>query len=499
MNIFEKEITKLNEILDHSKECNNSELSWIEFKTNFVDEDSMFSLFGQNISGIANSCTYYNRDYGYIVCGIKDSTLQEVGIDFDPFNLKKGNQDFEIYLRSKLIGADFELYPFKKDDKNFLIIKIAKSLGQISTFSKTAYFRIGKNIKALSNCSPEIQQKMHYSIKNSEFWDRAIIANITISEVLEKLHYDVYYLRQQKPIPSNTDNIIQDFIEEGFLKRNEQSFDITFLGLILFARNLYKIDDLLDKRVRITNFITTSKIEGYTQDIYGQRGYAAGFDDILNYIISQIPEDQIVEGKSRKHQNKFSIISIRELLANMLIHQDFLESSNPTIEIYPNRIEFINIGTCLVDVDRIMDAVPKTRNPKLVDIMRRLRFCEKQGSGIDRAVKEIEQMTLPAPSFENKPNGFIATLYAQKPFEAYTEKEKIEACYLHVCLEYIWQKENNYRLATNQTIRERFNVPKEKYTTVSNLIKKCIESKLIKKFDPANKAPRYEKYIPNWA
>jgi predicted HTH transcriptional regulator len=181
------------------------------------------------------------------------------------------------------------------------------------------------------------------------------------------------------------------------------------------------------------------------------------------------------------------------------IASDFLDSSNPTIEIYPDRIEFVNIGTCLVDVDRIMDAVPRTRNPKLVDIMRRLRFCEKQGSGIDRAVKEIEQMTLPAPSFENKTNGFIATLYAQKPFDSYTEKEKIKACYLHVCLEYIWQKENRYRLATNQTIRERFGVPKEKYTTVSGLIKKCLERKLIRKFDPSNKAPRYEKYVPIWA
>jgi|LakMenE18May11ns_1017448.scaffolds.fasta_scaffold9876053_2 ATP-dependent DNA helicase RecG len=54
-------------------------------------------------------------------------------------------------------------------------------------------------------------------------------------------------------------------------------------------------------------------------------------------------------------------------------------------------------------------------------------------------------------------------------------------------------------LATNQTIRERFNLPKEKYTAISNLIKKCLELKLIRKFDPDNKAPRYEKYVPLWA
>jgi hypothetical protein len=32
-----------------------------------------------------------------------------------------------------------------------------------------------------------------------------------------------------------------------------------------------------------------------------------------------------------------------------------------------------------------------------------------------------------------------------------------------------------------------------------NLIKKCINKKLIRKFDLDNKAPRYEKYAPIWA
>jgi len=288
-------------------------------------------------------------------------------------------------------------------------------------------------------------------------------------------------------------------LDEGFLIKHEDIYDITLLGGILFARDLYKIDELLDKRVRIITFKTRSKIDGYTNDIYGQKGYIASFEDMINYILSQIPEDQIVEGISRKHQHKFSLVSIREFLANTLIHQDFLESSNPTIEIYPDRIEFVNIGICLVEIARIMDAVPKTRNPKLVDVMRRLKICKKQGSGIDRAVKDIEQMILPAPHFENKPNGFIATLYADKPFESYTEKEKIMACYLHVCLEYIWQNENGFRLTTNQTIRERFNISNEKPSTVSNLITKCLDEKLIRKFDPDSSSRKYQKYVPYWA
>ncbi len=497
--MFEQEIQKYHEILNYAKECNNNECFWIEFKTNFVDDEQMFTLFGQNISGIANSCSYHKRDFGYIICGVEDSTLHENGMASDPFNLKKWNQDLEILLRSSLTGVDFEMIPFKKEEKDFLIIEIGKSLWQISTFCKVPYFRVGKNIKPLLSCSSEIQLKMQYSIRQSDFWNRSIFSWLTVSQVLEKLHHDVYYIRQNKPIPTNIENVIQDFIDEGFLKKDQNGCDITFLWVLLFSRNLYEIDEMIDKRVRTITFITSSKIDGYKQDIYWKKGYAVAFEDILNHIASQVPEDQIVEEKSRKHQHKFSVTSMRELLANMLIHQDFLDSSNPTIEIYPDRVEFINLGTCLVDVERIMDAVPKTRNPKLVDIMRRLRFCEKQWSGIDRAVREIEQMALPAPNFQNKPNGFIATLYAKKPFESYTERDKIEACYLHVCLEYIWQKENDYRLATNQTIRERFGLDLSKQSTVSNLIKECMKRKLIKKFDPDSNSKKYQRYVPIWA
>lgn len=496
--MFDKEIKLLNSLLKKSKDYNNNEVFWIEFKTNFTNEEQKLKLFGQNISGIANSCTYYKREYGYIVCGIEDETLQEIGVSFDPFNMKFGNQDLELSLRSRLVGVDFEFLPFKKNNKSFLIIEVLKSQGQISSFEKIQYFRQGKNIKKLADCSSEVQSKMFYSIKNSLFWNKSIIENLTANQILNLLHYDTYYIRQNKPIPTSVNNIVTDFLDEGFLVKNESNYDITFLGSVLLARNLYKIDELLDKRVRVITFKTRSKIDGYTNDIYGQKGYIAGFEDMVSYILSQVPEDQVVDGVLRRHKYKFSLTSIREFLANTLIHQDFLESSNPTVEIYPDRMEFVNIGICLVAIDRIMDAVPKTRNPKLVDIMSRLKICEKQGSGIDRAVKEIEQMVLPAPYFENKPNGFIATLYANKPFESYTEKEKIRACYLHVCLEYILQNENGFRLATNQTIRERFDIPLTKASTISNLIKKCIDQKLIRKFDPDNNSRKFQKYVPYW-
>ncbi len=62
-------------------------------------------------------------------------------------------------------------------------------------------------------------------------------------------------------------------------------------------------------------------------------------------------------------------LSIREFVANALIHQDFSQIGNSvTIEIYSNRLEVTNPGEPLVDTDRFLDTPPKSRNEILAII-----------------------------------------------------------------------------------------------------------------------------------
>ena len=78
----------------------------------------------------------------------------------------------------------------------------------------------------------------------------------------------------------------------------------------------------------------------------------------------------------------FPLPAIREAIANSLIHQDFFHTgTGPVIEIFSNRVEITNPGTPLVDVMRIIDNPPKSRNEKLASVMRRLNMCEELGRG----------------------------------------------------------------------------------------------------------------------
>jgi len=49
------------------------------------------------------------------------------------------------------------------------------------------------------------------------------------------------------------------------------------------------------------------------------------------------------------------------------------------VEIYSNRIEFINAGKPLINPSRFIDYPPKSRNEKLADFMRRINILRKKG------------------------------------------------------------------------------------------------------------------------
>ena len=70
------------------------------------------------------------------------------------------------------------------------------------------------------------------------------------------------------------------------------------------------------------------------------------------------------------------------------------------VEIFQNRIEITNPGTPLVDIKRIIDNPPRSRNEGLASLMRRLRMCEELGTGWDKIVISCEFLQLPAPKIE---------------------------------------------------------------------------------------------------
>ena len=183
------------------------------------------------------------------------------------------------------------------------------------------------------------------------------------------------------------------------------------------------------------------------------------------------------------------------LIANALIHQDFdVSGTGVTIEIFDDRIEITNPGKPFVEVNRLMDLPPRSRNEKLASLMRRLHICEELGSGIDKVVFECEIYQLPAPLFETKEGNMVATLYSHQTLTKMDKKDRIRACYLHASLKHV-----SGEITTNESIRTRFNITDSNYPIASKILKETMEAGLVKPKDPDSKSKKHSQYVPFWA
>lgn len=181
-------------------------------------------------------------------------------------------------------------------------------------------------------------------------------------------------------------------------------------------------------------------------------------------------------------------------MANALIHQDFsVSGAGPTVELFMNRIEVTNPGRSLVDVFRIVDTLPKSRNEKLSALMRRMKICEELGTGWDKIVLSCELKQLPAPKMDIYEESTRVTIISEQKFADLSIEDRLWACYLHACIKYLL---GDY--LTNRSLRTRFGLKDSSSGMVSRIIKEAVERRYIRAFDP-DTAPRYMKYIPIWA
>ena len=104
---------------------------------------------------------------------------------------------------------------------------------------------------------------------------------------------------------------------------------------------------------------------------------------------------EVIEKVFREVKSSYPERTVRELLANGIIHQNLWQTGTHTmVEIFTDRIEITNPGTPLVDINRFIDTPPKSRNEKIAILMHNFDLCELRGSGIDHAIEAVEKASV---------------------------------------------------------------------------------------------------------
>lgn len=316
---------------------------------------------------------------------------------------------------------------------------------------------------------------------------------LTEEEVTELLDMQTYFELLKRPFPSSRAGILDRLTQERFVEQKPDGYAVSRLAAVLLARRLDDFSDLRRKAPRVVVYSGKSKLETRLDQV-GGKGYAVGFQGLVQFVMSQLPQNEIVADALRREITLVPEIVVRELVANALVHQDFsVQGSSVMIEIYSDRLEISNPGEPIVPVDRFIDGY-QSRNEHLADCMRRMGICEEKSSGIDKVISAAEVYQLPAPDFRVSHNRTNVVIHGPMKFSDMGREDRIRACYQHCALRWV-MAEN----MTNQSLRSRFGLPENKVAAASQIIAMTIEAGLIKADESVGLSRKLARYLPVWA
>ena len=451
------------------------ETPWLEFKENKADPQEI----GEYVSALSNAAVLAGRGRGYLVWGVRDSDHQIVGTTFRPESAKVGNEDLVPWLTRGLDPqVTISFNSLVAGSSPVVILDIAAARERPVGFYGKEYIRVGSYKKLLRE-NPDYERRLWRTFEREVFETGVARNRLRVEDILTLLDYPAYFQLLNSPLPENRDGILDRLHRDKLIQPSQVGWAVTNLGAVLFARSLADFDTVARKHVRVVQYRGNNRVETIREQ-QGDRGYAAGFEGLISFVNGLLPKNEIIGQALRSEQSLYPELAVRELVANMLVHQDFsITGTGPMIEIFTNRMEITNPGAPIIDALRFVDHPPQSRNEALASMLRRARICEERGTGWDKVAAQAEFYQLPAPYVEVTSDHTKAVLLAPRALTQMAREDRVRAVYLHACLRHVTGERT-----TNASIRKRFGIANSNSPQASRLLNEGMDKGLIELYDP---------------
>ncbi len=426
-----------------------------------------------------------NEGGGHLLFGIEDKPPRKV-VGTTAVNDPVG-------IAAKLFSTlrfRVEVEEVQHTDGRVIVFHIpSRPLGTAYQYEGAYLMRSGEELVSMS----EDRLRAIFAEGQPDWLSQSAKSGAADDEVIALLDTQGYFDLMKLPYPTQRTGVLDRLAGDCLIRQDGNGWEISNLAAILLAKKLDAFSPALARKaVRVVIYDGINKLKT-KDDKPGNRGYAIGFEALVDFVHSAAPQNRFIEQAVREEVKMFPKQALRELIANAIVHQDFLMTGTSVmIEMYDDRIEISNPGLPPIKLERFIDEY-RSRNERLGDIMRRMGICEEKGSGIDKVVSAAELFQLPAPDFRAGELRTSAVLFAHQEFPDMSRSDRIRACYQHCCLQYV----SGQRMS-NQSLRERFGVSESKVATVSVVIAATKENGLIKQDDSETSSTRYARYLPFW-
>lgn len=375
----------------------NEKCEWKEFKNL---KHAVAGKAGEDVISYISAIA--NMNGGHLIIGIKDHTLDIVGIqDFHDYTIEN------IKLRilgncTNLSSEGFEINEYITSDtkKKIWIFTIPRHLYRLEVYAhKKAWQRINDSLVELR---PERRNAILHEINSFEDWSAEIVEEASIDdldpEAIKKAK--VEFIKRNPKYKEEINNwTIENFLNKALLTKKGK---ITRTALILLGKE--EVEYMLNSTVKIRWNLKT--VDNQDKDF-------EVFSIPLVLAVDQIYA-KIRNLKYRYLKNgtlfpdefpRYDPFTIREPLNNAIAHQDYTKAAYINIvEFEDDRLVYTNAGSFLpknVETVVISDAPQEVyRNPFLVAAMKNLDMIETQGGGIRKIFNFQKVRFFPLPDYD---------------------------------------------------------------------------------------------------
>lgn len=421
-----KEHTNRNNDSEYLEILNNLIDNWesevVEFKEakSHLDDDKV----GRYFSAISNEANLREKQYGWLVLGVREIDREIVGSAYKENALSKFKRQISRDTTGEMTFAEIvEIYPVVNDQpKRVILFQIPAAASGIPTGWKNRYYgRTGDSLIPLS------QDKID-AIRNLQQidWSNQIIEKSDLSFLdphaikIARTKYIEYMNKEH--IKTEVNGMSDaEFLTKLKLLRDGK---LTYAAMLLLGDSQY--DYVFDAPPQIMWRLYDAN--GLDKDY---KIFDIPFITIVDQIYTHIRNltyrympNQLTLFPMETQQYEPQLL--REMINNCIVHSNYGLGSRIYVNEFDDRIQFINPGNFLPgSIKPVLEpgyAPPGYRNPLLANVMRQFSMIDTAAMGIRKVFKIQKEKYFPMPDYDfERYNSVSATVYGKIIDENYTK------------------------------------------------------------------------------
>ncbi len=143
-------------------------------------------------------------------------------------------------------------------------------------------------------------------------------------------------------------------------------------------------------------------------------------EQLVDRVEARNPEQDVEIGLFRVALPLYATVTIRELIANALVHRDYTQIGPTLVQLEGDTLTISNPGGFPrgVTIENLLTTMPRPRNPALAEAFKRSGLVDRIGRGINRVFEHQLSLGRPAPDYSRSTDGSVVARIRSGPADA---------------------------------------------------------------------------------